>query len=232
VSGALPPRERVASFAVLGLTAFTTTRDAGSYGVTDDAPVQQVNDRWFALLRATGGRMASAHQVHGAKVVTHTPGWDGWLRVDSADGHATAHHDTALVVTIADCVPVFIGHPKGASALLHAGWRGVAGGILDAGLRALAAMGCSARDVVVHLGPAVCGACYEVGPDVYAQLMRRSSDRSATVDLRALLADQARLAGVKNVEASACCTRCSNERFYSHRAGDSGRQVAVIAPAS
>lgn len=232
MSGTLPPRERVASFAVLGLTAFTTTREAGTYGFTDDAPVREVNGHWLDLVRATGGRLASAHQVHGTKIVTHQPGWDGWLRVDSADGHATAHHDTALVVTVADCVPVFMGHPKGASALLHAGWRGVAGGIMEAGLRTLKALGCSVGDLVVHLGPAICGACYTVGPDVYAQLMRRSVDHAAPVDLRALLADQARIAGVKHVEVSASCTKCHNDRFFSHRAGDSGRQVSVIAPSA
>ena len=229
MSGALPPRERVASFAVLGLSAFTTTREAGTYGFTDAAPVGEVNERWLALLRSTGGRMASAHQVHGPKIVTHTPGWDGWLLVDSADGHATAHHDTALVVPVADCVPIFIGHPKGASALLHAGWRGTANGILELGIRSLVAMGCEARDLVVHLGPAICGKCYEVGPDVYAQLMRRTVDAPATVDLRALLADQARIAGVKQVEISPHCTRCNNDRYFSHRAGDSGRQVGVIS---
>jgi YfiH family protein len=232
MSGALPPRERVPSFAVLGLSAFTTTREAGSYGFTDGAPVQEVNERWFALLRATGGRLASAHQVHGVKVVTHARGWDGWLRVDSADGHATAHRDTALAVTIADCVPVFIGHSSGAAALLHAGWRGVAGGILDSGLRALKALGCHPKELVVHLGPAICGACYEVGADVYAQLMRRTVDAPTPVDLRALLADQARLAGVKQVEVSPLCTRCHNDRFFSHRAGDTARQVAVISPSS
>jgi YfiH family protein len=232
MSGALPPRERVASFAVLGLTAFTTTREAGSYGFADDAPVHEVNERWLALVRASGGRLASATQVHGAKVVTHQPGWDGWLRLDAADGHACAHHDTAMAVTLADCVPVFVGHPKGASALLHAGWRGVAGGMLTAGLAALKALGCHPGDLLVHLGPAICGACYEVGPDVYAQLMRRTIDHPAPVDLRALLADQARIAGVKQVEISALCTRCHNDRFYSHRAGDTGRQVAVIAPAA
>lgn len=232
MSGALPPRERVASFAVLGLSAFTTTREAGTYGFTDDAPVGEVNERWLALLRSTGGRMASAHQVHGVRVVTHMPGWDGWLRVDSADGHATAHHDTALAVTIADCVPVFIGHPKGASALLHAGWRSTSGGILGAGIRALEAMGCHARDLVVHLGPAICGTCYEVGSEVYAQLMRRNVDAPTPVDLRALLADQARIAGVRQVEVSPHCTRCNNDRYFSHRAGDSERQVAVIAPAA
>ena len=232
MSGTLPPRERVASFAVLGLAAFTTTRAAGSYGFTDDAPVQQVNDRWFELMRVTGGRLASAHQVHGSKVVTHQSGWDGWLRTDSADGHASAHHDTAMVVTVADCVPVFIGHPKGASALLHAGWRGVAGGILGAGIHALQAMGHQPRDLVLHLGPAICGACYVVGPDVYAKLMRRSVDAPSPVDLRALLADQARIAGVKEIDVSPFCTKCNNDRFYSHRAGDTARQVAVIAPSA
>ncbi len=232
MSGALPPRERVASFAVLGLTAFTTTREAGTYGFTDDTPVREVTERWLALMRATGGRLASACQVHGAKVITHVPGWDGWLRLDGADGHATAHHDTALAVTVADCVPVFIGHPNGASALLHAGWRGVAGGILESGLHAMQTLGCQARDVIVHLGPAICGSCYKVGPDVYAQLMRRSVDLPANVDLRALLADQAHIAGVKLLDVSACCTRCHAERFFSHRAGDSGRQVAVIAPSA
>ncbi|MHB1313604.1 MAG: polyphenol oxidase family protein [Gemmatimonadaceae bacterium] len=232
MSGALPPRERVPSFAVLGLAAFTTTREAGSYGFTDDAPVQQVTDRWFDLMRATGGRLASAYQVHGARVITHQPGWDGWLRTDAADGHAAAHRDTALVVTIADCVPVFIGHPRGAAVLLHAGWRGVHASIMLAGIQALAAMGHQAKDLVVHLGPAICGKCYEVGPDVYAQLMRRTVTAPATVDLRALLADQARLAGVKQLDVSPLCTRCNNDRFFSHRAGDSGRQVAVIAPSA
>ncbi len=232
MSGALPPRERVASFAVLGLSAFTTTREAGSYGFTDDAPVQQVTDRWVDLMRVTGGRLASAHQAHGIKVVTHQPGWDGWLRTDAADGHAMPHRDTALVVTVADCVPVFIGHPKGAAALLHAGWRGVAGGILQAGVHALVAMGHHAKDLVVHLGPAICGSCYVVGPDVYAKLMSRAVDAPAPVDLRSLLADQARLAGVKQIDTSTCCTRCHNDRFFSHRAGDTGRQVAVIAPSA
>ncbi len=232
MSGALPPRERVTSFAVLGLAAFTTTRDAGSFGFTDDAPVQQVNDRWFALMRATGGRLASSHQVHGAKVITHQAGWDGWLRTDAADAHCTAHRDTALVVTVADCVPVFIGHAKGASALLHAGWRGIVAGILPAGIHALAALGLQPRDLVVHLGPAICGTCYEVSPDVYAQLMRRTVAAPSPVDLRALLADQARLAGVKEIDASASCTRCHNDRFFSHRAGDAARQVAVIAPSA
>ena len=80
----------------------------------------------------------------------------------------------------------------------------------------------------MHLGPAICGRCYEVGPDVFGQLTGWSTVRNRHVDLRALLAEQAKELGVARVSASPYCTRCDNDRFFSHRAGDSGRQVGVI----
>jgi len=125
-------------------------------------------------------------------------------------------------------VPVFLAHPRGAVALLHAGWRGTAARILEAGASALERAGFPARELVAHLGPAVCGGCYEVGPDVYARLTGRTANAPAHVDLRALLADQAHAAGIRTVSVSRWCTRCDNDRFYSHRAGDGGRQLAVV----
>jgi hypothetical protein len=84
----------------------------------------------------------------------------------------------------------------------------------------------------VHLGPAICGRCYEVGPDVYAQITGKSTSSNTCVDLRAILALQARELGVANVTISERCTRCDNDRFFSHRAGDAGRMLAVaVAPA-
>ena len=86
-------------------------------------------------------------------------------------------------------------------------------------------------ELTLHLGPAICGGCYEVSPDVFERLTSRTVDRPTTVDLRALIADHARLRGVRRISISASCTRCNNDRFYSHRAGDSGRQLGVlIAP--
>ena len=83
----------------------------------------------------------------------------------------------------------------------------------------------------MHLGPAICGTCYEVSSDVFERLTGRSVDRPSTVDLRGLIADHARLRGVRRISVSRNCTRCNNDLFYSHRAGDFGRQVAVlIAP--
>lgn len=224
--------ERVDDFSPFGIRAFTTTRAAGTFGLASDEPARIVMQRWRQLreeLGPDGARLASANQVHGARVVIHAAGWEGWLRVDAADGHVAPERGLALAVSIADCVPVFIGHPSGAVALLHSGWRGTAARIVERGIEALAHRGFAAGELRVHLGPAICGRCYQVGADVFRQLTGRESGRAAEcVDLRALIADHARAAGVRHITTSALCTRCDNDRLYSHRAGDQGRQIAVI----
>ena len=223
--------EQVDDFAAFGVRAFTTSRVAGTFGFHSSEPTVDVMRRWSALreeLSSGGSRLATASQVHGARVVVHGSEWEGWLRVDRADGHACLHRGTAMAVTIADCVPVFLAHPSGATALLHSGWRGTAARIIQHGIDALAARGIPVAEMHVHLGPSICGKCYEVSPDVYAQLTGRSVGRPTSVDLRAVIADHARVAGVRRISTSALCTRCDNERLFSHRAGDEGRQVAVI----
>jgi len=136
-----------------------------------------------------------------------------------------------MAVSIADCVPVFLAHPSGSAALLHSGWRGTAARIVERAIDVFESRGMSGAEPTMHLGPAICGRCYEVSPDVFERLTGRSVDRAATVDLRALIVDHARQRGVRNISVSGSCTRCNNDRFYSHRAGDSGRQLGVlIAP--
>ncbi|HZI43303.1 MAG TPA: polyphenol oxidase family protein [Gemmatimonadaceae bacterium] len=224
--------ETVDEFAPFGIRAFTTTRATGTFGLASEQPVGEVMRRWRQLreeLRPGGARLASATQVHGSRVVVHGPNWEGWLRVDDADGHASTDRGIALAVGVADCVPVFIAHPSGAAALLHSGWRGTVARIIERGIEALAQRGFSAVELRVHLGPAICGKCYEVKADVYRQLTGRdSSGQSSCVDLRSIIADHARAARVRHITTSRFCTRCDNERFYSHRAGDAGRQIAVI----
>jgi hypothetical protein len=129
---------------------------------------------------------------------------------------------------VADCVPVFIAHPGGATALLHSGWRGTVARIVERGVEALAQRGVPASELHVHLGPAICGNCYEVSPEVFGQLTGRAVERPTTVDLRAVIADHARAAGVRHLSISPLCTRCDNDRLFSHRAGDPGRQLGVI----
>jgi YfiH family protein len=218
-------------FTPYGVRAFTTGRSAGSFSTASAEPVRDVMARWDALreaLRPGGTRLATGRQVHGTRVVVHGGGWEGWLRGEEADGHVATDRGTAMAVSIADCVPVFIVHPSGAAALLHSGWRGTAGRIVEQGIAALAHRGVPAAELRVHLGPAICGRCYQVSPDVYERLTGSHSSRPAVVDLRALITDQARAAGVRHISVSSACTRCDNDRFYSHRAGDEGRQLGVL----
>ena len=174
--------ESVDDFSPFGIRAFTTTRASGTFGLASDEPTKIVMQRWRQLrdeLAPEGARLASANQVHGSRVVTHGHGWEGWLRVDAADGHVAPERGLALAVSVADCVPVFMGHPSGAVALLHSGWRGTAARIVERGIEALAYRGYAAGELRVHLGPSICGKCYEVSSDVFRQLTGRDSSHAA-----------------------------------------------------
>ncbi len=224
--------EPVGPFAEFGIRAFTTTRATGSFAGASNEPVRVVLGRW-AMLRAAlgpaGGRFATASQVHGSTVVVHDGAWRGWLRGEAADGHMAPHGDMSMAVTVADCTPVFLAHPSGAMALLHAGWRGVAAGILGVGVRSLVTLGFAAGDLHLHLGPSICGQCYEVGPEVHLALTGRRLSQPSPIDVRAVLADQARALGLRHITTSVDCTRCTAGRYFSHRGGDAGRQLGVMA---
>jgi len=223
--------EIVDEFAQFGIRAFTTTRQSGTFGLASNEPTREVMHRWRALreeLAPGGVRLAPATQVHGTRVAVHGSEWEGWLRVDSADGHIAPHRGLALAVGVADCVPVFIAHPSGATALLHSGWRGTAARIIERAIATLAQRGFAAAELRVHLGPAICGECYEVGPDVYRELTGEAASSAKRVDLRVLIAAHAHGVGVRRITIAPSCTRCDNDRFFSHRARDEGRQIAVI----
>jgi hypothetical protein len=216
----------------------TTVRGGGpepfDLGIFSDAsPPRVVLGSWERLRSATGfTRVVHAHQVHGAAVRVHDPGPPGLHLAEPCDGHATAAAGTLLAVTVADCVPVFVVDPRRrAVALLHAGWRGAVAGILERGLAVLAErMGSAGSDLLVHLGPAICGRCYQVGAEVFRGLGLPEPPEPAPVDLRAVLAHRAVAAGVReeNVSASAHCTRCGSSGLFSHRCGDRGRQAGYL----
>jgi copper oxidase (laccase) domain-containing protein len=136
-------------------------------------------------------------------------------------------------VTVADCVPASLVDPeRRAVALLHAGWRGVAAGILQRGLAVLGERwGSRPADLWLHLGPAICGACYEVGPEVFEALGLEVPAAPQPLDLRKLLAHGAAFAGVceERISVSVHCTRCGGPELWSHRAGDRQRQAGFLA---
>jgi YfiH family protein len=224
-------REDIPDFQSFGIRAFTTTRNAGTFGLAGPDPVGEVMARWIGLqseLAENARRLVIGLQVHGTRVLSHSGGWEGFLRTGEADGHLATEKGIALTVSVADCVPVFIAHQSGAVAILHSGWRGTAARIIDRGLAAFARHRIPPDELMVHFGPAICGRCYEVSAQVRAELTGQPANRAGNVDLRSLLAEHAHEAGVLKVTMSAHCTRCDNDRFFSHRAGDTGRQVGVI----
>lgn len=185
---------------------------------------------WQPLLELTGCvRAVRGRQVHGAQVACHDEGDPGSSVLDGTDGHASATPGVLLAVSVADCVPVFLVDPdRRTVALLHAGWRGIAAGILEAGLTALDGLGARRAALRLHMGPAICGDCYAVGSEVPAALGLAGSP--GRVDLRAVLARRAAHSGVPagRITVSSLCTRCDSDTLFSHRAGDSGRQVAFL----
>ena len=182
---------------------------------------------------ATGfGAQVLSHQVHETTVLSHADRSEGLSFGADADGHATEVPGLLLAVSVADCVPIFlVARDARAIALLHAGWRSAAGGILEEGLRRLSAeFGVQGPGITMHLGPAICGSCYEVGPEVFSALGEPEPDHATPIDLRDVLARRAVACGVaqNQISISAHCTRCGATPFYSHRGGDVGRQLALL----
>jgi YfiH family protein len=208
-----------------------TPFDLGHF--TGASPVDRVRGHWIRLLSETGmDRAVLGRQVHGTDVVLQRGLAPGVRLSDVCDGHVTDEPGTLLTVTIADCVPVFLVAPSARSvAVVHAGWRGAVAGVLERGLAALMEVGgVEAAGVLVHLGPSICGSCYEVGPEVFEALGEPVPDAPEPIDLRRLLARRTNAAGVPwgNVSMSAHCTRCTESQLFSHRGGDGERQVGFI----
>jgi YfiH family protein len=188
--------------------------------------------RWRAFRAAFAPRFPTivlGHQVHGTDVSWHEALPPGWLILDGRDGHATAQPGILLTVTVADCIPIYLAVPHtGAIALLHAGWRGSAGGILARGVAALALHAAAKpSQIVMHCGVGICGECYEVGPEVAERFGRTGTIR---LDLRGALSQQARKLGIRDVSISPSCSAEERSRFFSHRAsgGKDGRMVAYL----
>jgi YfiH family protein len=208
-----------------GTALFTTRRGGVSEGpfqslnlglLTDDDP-DRVRENRARVERISGGRLAQARQVHGADVVEADPG-----TMVEADGQATARRGVAAVALTADCLPIALVAPEGV-AMLHAGWRGLAGGVVGNGVDALRALG--AERIAAAIGPGAGPCCYEVGDEVHAAF----GTSGRTVDLKAIARERLTEAGVEAVHDCGLCTMHDPERFFSHRrdGGVTGRQAGV-----
>ncbi|MEM7414269.1 MAG: polyphenol oxidase family protein [Gemmatimonadota bacterium] len=218
----------------------STPFDLGLF--TGGAEPRVVREHWASLRRELRcGPLVHARQVHEATVrpfvgeADHAGPDDAptspLVQAD-CDGHVTDQPGVVVSVATADCIPVFVVDPeRRAVAALHAGWRGVVAGVLEVGLSTMReSFGSEVSDLHVHLGPAICGRCYEVGPEVFEAVGLTAPDLPTPIDLREVVADRARTLGVANerLSVSTHCTRCTGSRLFSHRGGDPHRQIGYI----
>ena len=184
-------------------------------------------------LRVPADQVCWMTQVHGTGVVVLDAPPDG--AVPDCDALVTATPGLVLCVLVADCVPVLLADPvAGVVAAVHAGREGVRQGVVPAALAAMAGLGSRPGDVQALLGPAVCGACYEVPRAMQVQVARVARSAAVTtrkgtpgLDLRAGIAEVLAGAGVGQVVHDPRCT--AEDRFlFSHRRdGVTGRQAGV-----
>jgi YfiH family protein len=222
----------------LGVVAGVTTRgtDAEPFdlGLASDEPIARVLGQWAAFRAVEPGfpLVVLGRQVHGTETRWHEGG-QGWLLLDGVDGHGTDAPGILLTVTVADCTPVYLVDPvDGAIALLHAGWRGASGRILERGIRLLQGRaGTVASDLVMHCGVSICGPCYEVGSEVFEAFgMPVPKGGKGPLDVREQLVRQGRALGLEQISVSPLCSGHDGTLFHSHRRsrGADGRMIAYL----
>jgi len=199
--------------------------DSLNLGVlTDDDPanVHRNRDVLAERLGLDSAAIAMGMQVHGSRLAT----WPGPPPADAAlrevDGHVTDAEGLGLLVLAADCLPVALAGP-GRVAMLHCGWRGVAAGILAAGVAAFE------HPPAAVVGPGIGQCCFEVGAEVLEAFADVPAAAGRMLDLRAVVEARLRAAGVTAVEHVDLCTSCRADLFFSHRrdGGVTGRQGGV-----
>lgn len=238
IAGSVPrfevPEWRARFGVVAGITGRGTPVGRGfDLGLWTDGPVGETMDRWRQFREAESGIdfVVLGRQVHKADILEAGAG-RGWLHVDGIDGWLTTVPGTLLTVTVADCIPVYLIAPGRGVALLHAGWRGTAAGILERGVVQLAAAASiDISEIVMHCGVGICGDCYEVGYEVMSAFgLPANGPGPWHLDLRAQLTVRGGEIGLTDITTSAWCSAHHHDRFYSHRAsrGADGRMVAYL----
>jgi polyphenol oxidase len=221
---------------------FTTRKGGVSEGpyeslnlgiLTDDDPGRVRENRHItaAMVGLDAERITMGWQVHGADIrdwtgVAPDPGYadPGGRDLQKLDGHITRDGGVGLLVMVADCFPVALSDGEQV-AMLHCGWRPLAGGIVEK------ALGRFESTPAAVVGPGIGGCCYEVGEEVleaFAEVDGAADGRM--LDLRRVISAKLATAGVTDVQHDDHCTSCEPELYFSHRRdnGVTGRQAGII----
>ena len=173
-------------------------------------------DEVLGRIEPASPSVAWARQIHSALALPAQPGACG-----EGDALFTDQTGLALSVITADCVPILLAGPGGLAAI-HAGWRGIVGGVVSATLQKLAG---PFAEWTAWIGPSIGLCCYEVGDDVASQVVAASGPQVLSpgptgrphLDLQMAVRRQLERAGVGEVVTVQACTRCDEERLWSYR---------------
>lgn len=172
-------------------------------------------------------------QCHGVDVINSLK----WQRNVAADGIFTRQNNQVCAVLTADCLPVLISNKAGTQvAAVHAGWRGLADGILEQAIRTF---DCDHNDLLIWLGPAIGPDHFEVGHDVVSaftdhaseaeQAFRQTDSTHFMADIYLLARQRLTAMGITNIYGGNCCTVCDADRFFSYRRDKvTGRMASLI----
>jgi len=198
--------------------------DALNLGILSDDDPAAVTENRRRLATALGlqpEQIVFALQVHGTRLIDHSDPPDE--ERPRADGHLVRDPGVAPMVLAADCLPVAL-HGPGGLALVHAGWRGLAAGILGSAAAAVAA-------TAAAIGPGIGRCCDEVGDEVLSAFADLGGGiaEGRMLDLPEVARRRLAEAGVARVESAGLCTSCEPGLFFSHRRdhGRTGRQAGI-----
>lgn len=222
-----------------GVTAFMTTRGPNFGRKAGDAAEVCANRAGLAEL--LGARPVFLDQVHGAEVVRLRPDWHD-DNAPQADAAVSTDPDLAVAILVADCLPVLLAAPGGVAGA-HAGWRGLAGGVLEHTVAELcAATGCEPRDVKAWLGACIGPQAFEVGPEVVQAFGRETLQRDQPgflyrpnpqprwrADLAWLARERLAAVNVTQISGGQWCTLTDDSRFFSFRGEALGRPRGRMA---
>jgi polyphenol oxidase len=189
--------------------------------LTKDEPeaVAANRRRLAAALGLDPAEVVYALQVHGTRLLHHPDGES----LPEADGHVVTEPGIAPMVLAADCLPIAL-YGSGGLAMVHAGWRGLAGGIVGVAAEAVGA-------ATAAIGPGIGPCCYEVGPEVLDAFSDLGDGiaEERMLDLPEVARRKLAQAGVEQIESPCLCTSCERELFFSHRRdrGRTGRQAGI-----
>jgi YfiH family protein len=206
-----------------------------SLRVGDEAENVRANRRRIlGFLGIDGAQLAAPLQCHSNVVrAVAQPG-----EYPACDGLTTDRISLALVISVADCLPIVLYDARHrAVSLVHAGWRGTSGQIVQSAVRVMAhEFQTDAAELTVYLGPSAGVCCYEVGSEVAERFPAACVEERARrlyLDLKGANLQQLLDVGAerKNVEVSPHCTICEPDQFHSYRRDreESGRMMAVVS---